>query len=272
VLEPLVSIIILNWNGWQDTKECLESVHQTKYVNYKVIVIDNGSSDGSVLMIKNSYPDLLILENGVNLGFAAGNNIGINYAVDKLKSDYVFLLNNDTVIDPYCIEELIKIAESNKSVGIVGAKLYDYGTNNIQLHGGKINWWLYPGYCGNYSNINQDIECDWVSGAAMLIRTTMEVYTFNQLYYFGCEDIDLCLRVKKYGYKCIASSSSIVWHKDGVSRKKRRFTKIKDIQTSLLFTSKNHPLMLPLHLLQATAIECKNAICPQISFIRFIPK
>lgn len=165
-MNPKVSIIILNWNGWQDTIECLESLYQIDYPNYDVIVVDNDSNDESIKKIKeycngeiklessffkyNTFnkpievlkpgiydngsgkdvasplKELILIKNDKNTGFAEGNNIGIRYALENLDPDYVLLLNNDTVVDNEFLVEMLKISESNNKIGIVGPKIYYY--------------------------------------------------------------------------------------------------------------------------------------------------
>ncbi|HML05513.1 MAG TPA: glycosyltransferase family 2 protein [Methanobacterium sp.] len=164
--DPNVSIIILNWNGWEDTIECLESIFKINYPNYSVIVVDNGSEDDSIKKIKdycngkletNSpffeytsgnkpinftefFTDeletntpkidiancLFIMKNKKNYGFADGNNIGIRFALNYLHSDYFLLLNNDTVVDNDFINDMVKVSESDDKIGLVGPKIYSY--------------------------------------------------------------------------------------------------------------------------------------------------
>src|SRR3989339_346256 len=123
--KPLVYILILNWNGKEDTLECLSSLKKIDYPNYKTIVIDNGSTDDSVKIINKKYPKIKIIENKKNLGYAEGNNVGIRYAL-KNKADYVLILNNDTIVDKKFLTELVKVGESNEKVGIVGPNVYCY--------------------------------------------------------------------------------------------------------------------------------------------------
>ena len=174
---PRVSIIILNWNGWKDTIECLESIYKITYPNYDVIVVDNGSKDDSVQKIKeycegkikveskffnysldnkpikvfeiseedakigkfnmplykkyNLNRKLILIKNKNNYGFAGGNNIGMKFALYVLKSDYILLINNDTVVDKNFLIELVKVAESDEKIGVVGPKVYLYSKPNI---------------------------------------------------------------------------------------------------------------------------------------------
>jgi GT2 family glycosyltransferase len=166
-IKPRASIIILNWNGWRDTIECLESLYRIDYPNYDVIVVDNGSTDDSIEKIKeycegkiavdskffkydprnkpievvecgkDDKPDipkaqknrLFLIKNDKNYGFAKGNNIGIQYALKAFNPDYILLLNNDTVVDRNFLTELVKLMESDGKIGIAGPKIYYYDFN-----------------------------------------------------------------------------------------------------------------------------------------------
>ena len=164
---PNVTVIILNWNGWKDTIECLESLYQIDYFNYQIILVDNASEDDSIerikeycegkLFVKSEFFDynldnkhiylhefleeefksfnkdlvksnsIIILKNNINYGFAGGNNIGIKFALKNLNPDYILLLNNDTVVDKYFLTELVKIGKKNNKIGFLGPKIYYYG-------------------------------------------------------------------------------------------------------------------------------------------------
>src|SRR5262245_13324392 len=109
-MSPKVAVILVNWNGKADTLACLESLRQDSYVNKQAIVVDNGSTDDSVRVIRDSFPATTLLEAGANLGFTGGNNIGIEHAL-RSGADYIFLLNNDTTVDPSAIFALVQSAE-----------------------------------------------------------------------------------------------------------------------------------------------------------------
>ena len=174
-MNPQVAIIILNWNGWQDTIECLESLYQTKYENFRVILVDNASTDDSLKNIRNylkgkleihseyfkyrkenkpiqfteinydehrdikirTDADLIIIKNQENQGFARGNNIGIRAALKNADPKYILLLNNDTVVSPDFLIELVKTVESDHKIGFTGPKTYLYDDKDvIQAAGG----------------------------------------------------------------------------------------------------------------------------------------
>ena len=175
-MEPKVSIIILNWNGWEDTIECLESVYQINYSNYNVVLVDNNSEDKSVEMIKTylkgdipirsefyeynsdnkpinvveskTHPetidlkDLILIINPENYGFAGGNNVGIHYSMKHLKPDYLLLLNNDTVVDKNFLTELVKTGNSKENIGFIGPKTLFYDKKDIiqEAGGGDVDY------------------------------------------------------------------------------------------------------------------------------------
>lgn len=306
IKDPLITIIILNWNGWSDTLECLESLFQINYPNYRVLIVDNHSEDQSIEMIteycqgkletkspffkynpsnkpirmeiitkeesesdeviiKSSNPEITLLKNDKNYGFAKGNNIGIKYALKNFNPDYVFLLNNDTVVEPNSLTELIKPFNEYSNIGISGPLIYYYDESDVVANlGGKVDITKYPGYYDLIESRtpadypNNIIECDWVSGAALMlkIRETPIKY-LNEKLFFGCEDIDLAILLEEQGYKSIVNLNSHIWHKEGVSRKKRSSASVKralmEIKSNLTFLKahNNHYYWyLPLYSLQ----------------------
>ena len=121
--EPCVVIIVLNWNGKEDTVECLRSLQQLSYQNFEILVVDNGSTDGSVAWFRQELPDITLAENNTNLGFAEGNNVGIRCAIRR-GADYVLLLNNDTIVNKDFLTYLVAVAENDPSIGFAGPKVY----------------------------------------------------------------------------------------------------------------------------------------------------
>jgi len=238
---PKVSIIILNWNGLEDTIECLESLKKITYPNYEVIVVDNASEGDDVKILKEKFGDYIhIIENDKNYGFAEGNNIGMRYALSSSAPTHLMLLNNDTVVAPDFLEELVKVAESEAEIGIVGPKIYYYDfegrKNVIWFAGGKIEWWrrwVYPHIGRNDKDLPQYqnlTTVDWVSGAAMMLKSSIirELSFLDSQYFFGDEDVDYCLRARKHGFKIVYVSTARVWHKVGVSRDKVWVSERKD--------------------------------------------
>ena len=219
-IAPQVSIIVLNWNNYQDTKECLESLEKITYANYIVIVIDNGSTDKSGERLKKESSQYTFIRNEDNLGFAEGNNVGIRHAL-RSGADYVLLLNNDTVVDPDFLEPLVTITKADKEIGIVGPMIYFYDEPKvIQSIGARINLWK-----GSHSIIgireidkgqyNGPVEVDYVSGAALLAKRQIieDIGFLDPDYFLYSEEVDWCYRAAKAGYKIIGVPKSKIWHK-----------------------------------------------------------
>lgn len=214
---PRVSIIILNWNGKDDTIECLESLKYIIYSNYEVLLVDNGSVDGSVELFRERYPGIEIIENKQNLGFAGGCNRGIKKAMDN-GADYVLLLNNDTIVDKDFLTELVRIAEESEGIGVVGPKIYQYeNKEKLLLSGAKILFWkagLLKGY-----DVSTATDVDMISGCCMLIKreTISSIGMLDSTYFFGWEDSDFCVTAKKKGYRVVCAPKSRIYHKVGGS-------------------------------------------------------
>ena len=140
---PKVFIVILNWNGLEDTLACLESLEGLEYSNYEVIVVDNDSADGSEEVLRERYPQHIILQSGANLGFAGGMNVGLRYALAHGAS-YAWLLNNDTLVEPDALTQLVRRMQAKPDAGLCGSTLvYHHDRSKIQAYGGATyNKWL----------------------------------------------------------------------------------------------------------------------------------
>ena len=221
---PKVFIIVLNWNGWKDTVECIKSLKKITYPNNKIILVDNGSTDNSEEILRKKFPDLELIQTGENLGFAGGNNIGIQYALSK-GADFIILLNNDTIVDKEFVTELIRVAESDKSIGILSSKIYFYDRQDTIWYAGAI-FNLKTGRSrhigfkekdkGQYDKVR---ETDRACGCSMMVsREVCEtVGLMNQQYFCYGEDAEWSLRIKKAGYRVVFIPSSRVWHKISIS-------------------------------------------------------
>jgi len=218
---PKVSLVIVNWNGLEDTIECLDSLRQITYPNYDVILVDNDSEGDDVKILESKYGSYInIIQNDKNYGFAKGCNVGIRDALAR-GTDYVLLLNNDTVVASDFIEELVNVAQNDSKVGIVGGKIYTYESPEvIWFAGGSINYWTGntpirgKGQVdrGQFENV---CEVDWVVGCFMLISRDLLLIAglLDDRFFFGWEDVDLCIRTQKSGFKVLFAPGSKVWHK-----------------------------------------------------------
>ncbi len=221
---PLVYIIVLTWNGKNDTLECLESLSKINYFNHKILVVDNASNDGTKEAVKSKYPDVEYIYNLKNLRYAGGNNIGIDYALNN-HADYILLLNNDTIVEPNFLKHLINTAESNPINGIIGPKIFYYAQKNLIWYaGGKIEWWKGWIYHRGIRELDNEkysfkIETDFVTGCCILIKRNVieKIGKLNENYYMYGEDVDFCIRASRAGFKIWFEPEAKVWHKISVS-------------------------------------------------------
>lgn len=217
---PKVYIIILNWNGLKDTLECLESVFRLDYPNFEVIVVDNGSTDNSVQVIRNAYPQIIFIENKENLGYTGGNNVGMNYAMDH-ESDYIWLLNNDAVVEPDTLSNLIAAAKDSPDIGLISPIIYDYyNPGKIQFCGSYIDWnnqdLVYTKNVEEFKiwqNKYSRLICLW--GTALLVKRDLieNIGYLDDRFFAYWEDTDFSIRSIKAGYRNIIEFSAEMRHK-----------------------------------------------------------
>jgi GT2 family glycosyltransferase len=216
---PRVAVVILNWNGWRDTLECLDSVARLDWVDLQIIVVDNASQDDSVARIRSAFPGITLIENTANLGFGGGNNPGIRYAL-KSGAEYVWLLNNDTVVSPETLRLLVTEAERDGTIGSVGSVLYDMlPPHALQVWGGsKLNLWT-----GLLRPMRNSLEAppDYLTAASVLIRadTLRSVGLFDESFFMYWEDADLGLRQRAQSWRLSVAPESRVFHKENASTK-----------------------------------------------------
>jgi GT2 family glycosyltransferase len=211
-----VAVVVLNWNGWQDTVACIHSLTQLNYPDFRIWVVDNASSDDSVQRIRDAFPDLDVLQSGANLGFGGGCNVGIRKALEQ-GADYIWLINSDTRVAPDALSQLVELADISPRIGAVGSVIYEMDEpEKIQLWGGGVvNLWL-----GRSHHRQQPGALDFVSGASMLLRATAvsDVGMFDeQTFFMYWEDTDLGFRLRQAGWQLSVSEQSRVWHKQSAS-------------------------------------------------------
>lgn len=218
--ESLVGIVILNYNNSEDTIACVESLAFSTYGNYHIIVVDNGSADGSPQTIQEALPETELLTNDQNLGFSAGANRGIERALD-LGASYVWLLNNDTIVAPECLEHLIAAAENELMVGIAVPKIYYHG-DPTRIWSAGARWEAFPPRVKmiglgqrDHPAYDRRRDLDYATGCALLVpRHTLEaVGAFDPTYFMYQEDYDFCHRVRDAGLRIVYVPRAHVWHK-----------------------------------------------------------
>jgi len=214
----LVAIVLLNWNGWRDTLECLASLQRLDYPNSRVVVVDNGSADDSVARIRKEFLEVEIMERGETLGYAKGNNAGIREALER-GAEYVWLLNNDTIVAPNALRAMVQKFETHPKVGAVGSAIYYTGEpERLQAWGGGyVNFWL--GRSRHYLSPIPDEKIEFLTGASLMLRrgALESVGLFDEAFFLYWEDADYCFRLRQSAWKLAVAAESKVWHKESAS-------------------------------------------------------
>jgi len=217
MLPPLVSVIVVNWNGKAYLEECLNSLRHQTFSDFEVIVVDNGSTDGSFEYLQSHSPEFgRLLRNAENVGFARGNNQGIRVA----KGKYIALLNNDARADSHWLEELVRAAEENGRVGMLASKIYLHGSSKIIDNVGHL---IYRDGLNrgrgrlevDRGQFDKKEEVLFPSGCAALYRREMleEIGLFDEDFFAYGDDTDIGLKGRLAGWKCLYVPEAIVHHR-----------------------------------------------------------
>jgi GT2 family glycosyltransferase len=219
-LFPKVFAITLNWNGKDDTLECLASLKKLDYPNYDIIVVDNGSSDGSVEAFRQGYPDVTVIANDTNLGYAEGFNTGLEWAYQH-DAAYSLIVNNDTVIDPLALSELVKVAERQPDIGFVSGKVYWYNEPNRLQTAGRLSspGTLVGGHVASgevdVGQVDEIREYDFVDDVLLLVRRAVydRVGGYDPNFFLYYEETDWCARARRAGFRIVYTPHAKIWHK-----------------------------------------------------------
>ena len=225
-MSSAIVIVVLNWNGAEDTLACLDSLQTLAYPNFQVVVVDNGSTDDSLAKLQGyhaSFP-MTILATGSNLGYAGGNNVGTRYAMDH-GADFVLLLNNDTTVAPDLLDRLITSAGRNADAGVFSARvLYFDAPARVWFDGARWNesslqleW---PGQGAPEAELGMDEhDTDYASGAALFFRADVvrKIGLLDEAFFLVWEEVDWCFRARAAGWRIIVVPEARVRHKIGVS-------------------------------------------------------
>jgi len=285
---PAVCVVVLNWNGAKDTIECLQSLSRLNYPVATIVLVDNSSTDfprerflswaksifppKSVLCYEgreknlpvSEIPSFVFIQNQNNLGFAGGNNSGIRYAMTAGKYDFIWILNNDTVVSADALKKLVDYSELKADVGILGSTIvYHTQRDTVQCAGGcRYNPWtttFYPLWAnqplGSVLHTQNSSKIDYVYGAAMFVRASVfkKCGLLNGAYFLFFEEIDFCKKAQNAGYELAWCRDSIVWHKVSQSignslsgnRERIAFANYHENLSTLIYSKKNHPFIFP---------------------------
>jgi len=270
-MQDKVYIIVLNWNTYDDTVECLESLLKLDYPNYQIVVVDNNSTDGSAEKLETwlaGKQQLPLLKTGKNLGYAGGNNVGLRYALGQGDCDYTWVLNSDTVVDPEALKYLVQRMKACPAAGLCGSTVLRYEMPEFidSIGGSWYDRWFAqafgikggerfdPAQIEAYQGMEKKLA--YIAGCAVLASAKFlrEVGLMCEDYFLYFEELDWAARGRRKGYKLAIAAESLVYHKGSVSinkqegQKKRRFSLTFDKYTTrnrLLFTLRFYPYALP---------------------------
>ncbi len=211
-MKPLVYVIILNYNGSRWLDRCLASLRQTAYPNYRVLLVDNASTDGSVEAVRARFPQIEMIENNGNLGFSEGNNVGMRRALER-GADYIVLLNPDTWVEPDWLSELIAVGEADESIGILGAVQLQYDSDDFNAWTSQAARQHLPELRAPES-ARAFLPMEWVEGACLAIKRKALEHAgmLDPIYFAFYEEIDLCRRVLCCGYQVGLAPRSRIHH------------------------------------------------------------
>ena len=216
---PRVTVVVLNWNRKEDTCECLDSLFESAYPSYNIVVVDNGSTDGSVDLLRRRYASAALLALETNVGFAAGNNRGIEVAL-RQGAEVVFLLNNDTTVAPDCLMNLARAARELPKDSVLGPKILYYDRPETVWHFGS-RWdqkaLELTAVARNEPSERwaQRLRVDHIIGCAMWIprRALEKVGMFDERFFLNYEETDWCFRAARAGIPLFVIPDATVWHK-----------------------------------------------------------
>lgn len=245
----MISIVLLNWNGWKDTIECIESIYNSVNVEFSVVIVDNGSTDDSISKLTGHiskmkarfislhegemlrepllHHDLILYELSDNYGFAKGNNLGLQL-ISNQAIDYYWILNNDTVVEPDTLEILQKFMDENKQYVACTPQIRYFSPNNkIWNCGGKLFFGFRKYYYEGATDVvfrKDSFDISFVTGCALFVRPELlneKNELFTEKFFFGEEDFEFSLRLKTQKMRMACSTRSLIYHKVSASIKKK---------------------------------------------------
>jgi len=258
----MIGIIIVSYNSKEYLSDCLDSIFDSTYHKFKIYLVDNASADGSCKFVKSKFPKVEVIESGGNLGFAAGNNIGIKKALSD-SCNFVFLLNPDTIIQKDCLEKLLN-NHTDKTILQPLILIHENGkkTSLVNTTGNYLNF-LGVSYCDDYRKNQSEIsgkEITSASGAALFTSSSAfkEIGYLDDNFFMYHEDLDFCIRARLRNYSIKVMPDAIVWHKYHYSRNMHKILYVE--RNRLLFLYKNFPvkylvLIFPLMLVNEILIS-----------------
>ena len=262
--QPHVAIVVLSWNGRDDTLACLASLARLRWERLTPIVVDNGSTDGTSDAVAEQFPDVRLIRTGENLGFAEGNNVGIRAALEA-GADYVLALNQDTIVSEGLVEELVAEAERRPDAGALCPMIHYVEPPDLIWYAGArfdpraAHNGRHTGYgerdTGQYHAVR---EIGRATGAAMLVprRVIEEVGCFDGSLFIQVEDVDWSLRMRAAGYRILFVPRALLWHHVAVASGGERApaTAYYEMRNTLFVSARHAPLRWPARILREAGV------------------
>lgn len=228
-MDKQTALILVNWNSFECTRDCIDSLRAMPYQDYDIILVDNNSQDGSGEELSRAYPEVIYISLPENRGFTGGNNAGINYSLNH-NYKYSLLLNNDTFVEPDFLEILASYLSDNPGAGAIQPKIYFNHDRKLLWNGGSwFNPWTGKDYVegtGQSSSKTSESlkEPDWLTGCALMIRNDVikVVGLLDESLFMYYEDVDYSFRIKKAGYSLIYHPKSVIYHIAGASTRAKK--------------------------------------------------
>ncbi len=249
---PTVTIILINYNGVDDTLDCLESLKEIDYPNFRIVVVDNNSSGDDVNIIKSKYADFIskIICSEQNLGFSGGNNLGIKYALEN-NSDYVLLLNNDTIVEQDFLSVMINKSNEYPEAGIITCRINYFDKKDVAWYsGGYISKIKGSGFDLNLPQNSNDTFCSFASGCNLLIKKEVieKVGLLDEKYFLYLEDTDYCARAIENRFKIFFTNETKIYHKvcSTTGKEFKNLPLYYSVRNRFYFIKKNYPLWAPI--------------------------
>ena len=259
-----VAVVVVNYNGAEDIIECIESLFRLDYPTELIVVVDNGSMDQSLTRLTAYDDKITIISTGMNLGYAGGINVGLRHAMERNGIGWFFILNNDTIVAPDCLSNLLKAAEQSPEVGIWGVQTrYHHSPETLQTSGGGWfnRWTSLSGLYGTgkiaagYHYILKELSPMYINGAGLFVpRWFIERVGFMcEDYFLYFEEVDWAIRARRADIWLEVAPSAVIYHKQGCSTgiidrtgQRSLTADFYNIRNRLLIVRKYFPIALPM--------------------------
>lgn len=218
-----VAILLLNYNGKDWIIDCIKSIYKSNFKDFDIVIVDNGSVDGSPFLIKKLFPEIILIENTSNLGYCKGFNIALEYSKKK-KYKFALVLNNDSVIDNYALDYLLETSSMHNNVALITGKVLDFDTGNLETVGKYKDKWQIVGENigfgefdhGQYDYVREREFCD-DNILLYPLKIFDKVGFYDEMYFLYFDEVDLQMKAKKNNVKIIYDYRCIIEHKGGLS-------------------------------------------------------